>query len=543
MGTYGGRGNDVNMYNMYGSGAFELTNFSINVDEYKAFNIIKDSNVGSSTRVGQWYNLTYNNESIFSYKGDGSTFDGITWRVDKSVASINHVYFSVSPTPARRLYNYRIRFTSTKAGSMEFQKSGERRDVVVGENVWTGTMLLEQTAMPRNRIGFNLMRMPIGSEIHFEEYEFTPIEKQAWYYQKNATVLSERKEGFTYTTTSLGLREDSAAAYNNISVYEDTVYNCSFTLTAEHEKAFVPLLSSGSFTEIGSKEWTQNVGENTYSYNYKGRVRIPSETSVEDFVLRLGYYSSDYSTCGLEHGDTIYKRGDRATFTVSDFTFEEYVPTAPESDLAVQCLQIRTIEQETSVAYRTVCKAPNVGRSITASDGNTYTVKSTGTIYTMDYYGTTGYRKDNRLSTTYTTLNTVNTQQNAQYKYIGNKIYDNLNWTRGYISTNQAVLSNFNPEDSTHTYYATTMQGMDDFMANTLYVRAFVETDEGPVIYSEKTAVTSVAEIADYLYRKNKTNNATAHNYLYSAILNDNRLNLAGNRNMAGVIICIRNKE
>ena len=91
--------------------------------------------------------------------------------------------------------------------------------------------------------------------------------------------------------------------------------------------------------------------------------------------------------------------------TVSDVTVLGALPDVLTSDrIAVEGFQIKTNgTSETGISFRTVCKAPNVGETVTVGD-TTYTVKNMGKIFVLDT-NNNGYRKNDTLDTTYTILN------------------------------------------------------------------------------------------------------------------------------------------
>ena len=213
------------------------------------------------------------------------------------------------------------------------------------------------------------------------------------------------------------------------------------------------------------------------------------------------------------------------TATVSISTGVKY-----SQDISIEGFQIRSNYPDgttpSSVSYRTMCKAPKTGSTIKAG-GKTYTVASVGTIYALD---TNTRDKDgtNVLDASYTLLNeTPVTGQ--QYKYTGYRTYQGENKTFGYIAGNDAIISDYKAGDTDNTYYAFTMQNMDTYMANTIWVRPFVVATDGSIVYGKSTAYTSVAEIANVLYTNSMCKNKTSHNYLYTAILNNSRLQQAQN--------------
>ena len=193
--------------------------------------------------------------------------------------------------------------------------------------------------------------------------------------------------------------------------------------------------------------------------------------------------------------------------------------------VAIEGFQIQSNNTGASVSYRTLCRAPRIGTGITV-DGETYTVAALGTSYALDP-NDSGDNDDNVLNDSYTILDTDNPVTGQQYKYEGVKKYNNQNRTYGYEANETAIIDGWKEGDTANAYYAFTMQGMDEFACNTLWVRPFVKatkTVEGETvtvfIYGTITAYTSVAEIADYLYGNSLAKNITSHQYLYSILNN-----------------------
>ena len=153
------------------------------------------------------------------------------------------------------------------------------------------------------------------------------------------------------------------------------------------------------------------------------------------------------------------------TTTVSISTGVKY-----SQDISIEGFQIRSNYPDgttpSSVAYRTMCKAPKAGSTVKAG-GKTYTVASVGTIYAMDT-NTRDKQGTNVLDASYTLLNeTPVTGQ--QYQYTGYRAYQGVNKTFGYIAGPDAVISDYKAGDTDNTYYAFTMQNMDELMANTIW--------------------------------------------------------------------------
>lgn len=269
--------------------------------------------------------------------------------------------------------------------------------------------------------------------------------------------------------------------------------------------------------------WTKNssaIAQQTYTIYITN-----AETS--EIVQTIPELTSDsYKVRGLESGNY--------TVTIKGFINGEYsagvisetvavggsVAAVTSSELAVEGFQIKTNDtaSQTSVAFRAICKGPQVGSQITASDGTTYTIAGVGTVYALDVNGT-GYKKNNKLNPLYTLLDSAPVE-NQEYAYIGANSYDGNNRTYGYLATQAGYMNNWNPDDTTHTYYVRTIDKMDVMMAYSMHVRAFAVATDGTIIYGEQTAATSVAQIADHLYKNSKSNNYTAHRYLYNKILN-----------------------
>lgn len=191
----------------------------------------------------------------------------------------------------------------------------------------------------------------------------------------------------------------------------------------------------------------------------------------------------------------------------------------------VEGFQIKTNAPEDNVAFRTVCKAPNIGSSIVANDGNTYQVASMGTIYTLDV-NNDGYRRNDVLDPLYTILNptavSAEVTEAKGYTYVGANPYNGAQRTYGYVATGKGIAANWNSADKDNTYYVRTMDGMSEngILEYSIHVRAFVVTTDGTIVYGKKTASVSVVEVADYLYKNSKAQNYSGHQYLYNSILN-----------------------
>lgn len=188
---------------------------------------------------------------------------------------------------------------------------------------------------------------------------------------------------------------------------------------------------------------------------------------------------------------------------------------------------------ELNVAFRVVCSAPNRGSIITVHDTD-YVVKEFGTIYTLDP-NTSGDEKNDILDASYTLLDTIDyTSLGWEYKYRGLKKYtfggNYVSPTFGYLEE-KGVYADWDKSDTENTYYVRTMEEMNDFVPNSIHVRAFVEAEyeengeiRTAIIYSEKIRSVSVAQIANYFYVNGMANTQTAHDYLYDNILHNTSL-------------------
>ena len=175
---------------------------------------------------------------------------------------------------------------------------------------------------------------------------------------------------------------------------------------------------------------------------------------------------------------------------------------------------------EKKVAFRTVCKAPDIGQTITVS-GKDYTVKNTGVIYTIDP-NSSGKSADDVLDNTYSILNTQAISGN-EYTYRGARQYNNMDYTFGYVTTDNGILSK---EDGTMKYVRTmsnnSYYGSDgtlNVMTNSFHIRGFVVAEDGTLIYGTDTVTMSIPEVANYLYKNVLSSNYNGHAYLYDTIL------------------------
>lgn len=192
--------------------------------------------------------------------------------------------------------------------------------------------------------------------------------------------------------------------------------------------------------------------------------------------------------------------------------------------LTVEGFQIRsnygTEESGDTVAYRTLCKAPKAGSKIVVG-GQEYEVAQFGTSYAIDPNNTTGDNDNNTIDASYTLLDpTTYSGHQWTYKGLSTRTVGGNNVTYGYIANGDAIIDDWKESDTDNTYYAFTMDNitLEAGMTNTLFIRPFIVTTSGNIIYGKTTAYTSVAEIADVLYTNSMSKNSTAHKYLYDHI-------------------------
>jgi hypothetical protein len=197
--------------------------------------------------------------------------------------------------------------------------------------------------------------------------------------------------------------------------------------------------------------------------------------------------------------------------------------TLTSNDIAIQGFQIKTNFPEgarsTNVAFRAIGKCPSVGSTITVS-GQNYTVESHGIILTLDPNGD-GYRKNDEYTKADTLLDFEHPVEGQQWSYIGSSSVGSF--TKGYISTSKALVAGLNNRNDGNDYYVFTISGINAYITRTFHVRAFaiVTKDENRyIVYGAKAAATSVPQIADNIYRNNKSSNIQGHQYLFDFLSN-----------------------
>lgn len=193
------------------------------------------------------------------------------------------------------------------------------------------------------------------------------------------------------------------------------------------------------------------------------------------------------------------------------------------SDIFVNGWQIKERYDEAGeadVSFRTVAEAPEIGATITVEDKE-YIVAKMGTIYVLDtdYSGVTANRK---LSKDYTILDEESLTDDGSIQYYkGANDYQGENRTYGFITSEKGFIQG---AEEGRVRCATTITQMSKLMAYSIQMRAFVVTEDGTIIYSEKAWTTSVANIAYQLYINSMMTTEEGHNFLYTSILNSDIL-------------------
>ena len=209
-------------------------------------------------------------------------------------------------------------------------------------------------------------------------------------------------------------------------------------------------------------------------------------------------------------------------YSINNNTVNAAENTLVSFDIQIVGCQIRTkAAMNEGVAFRTVCKAPDIGSTIEV-EGKKYIVRKLGTIYSKDI-NTTGDNSKNLLDKSYTILNPIpytdNSKKNLDFSYIGDKYYNKVMYTRGYLATDEGIKQ----KSDGLTTYVRTMTNMDAYMVNSLWIRAFVvatdESGKDVIIYGQYAFLTSFAQIAHKIYTAGLSPSLEEHKYLYKYIL------------------------
>lgn len=387
---------------------------------------------------------------------------------------------------------------------------------------------------------------------------FTPrIEAEEWSEQSGVAYDSNKTDSEGNTINNVGgTHNGDWTKYNDIdfgdgTAYEMTArYSAAYSGVGSNPKMEIYIDSMDSSNLVGTFNIEKVEGEGWSNYKLGTAVLDKAITGKHDIYIKY-VVDGTSNVCNLDwfqfsaqsvnnfrislddvavgkHTVTIktYANGQFSSGKViSDVNVRNKVYLYSDS-VGVEGFQIRTNKTEDSVAYRAICKAPNVGSVITV-DGSDYTVEDVGTIYAID----TDYSGDVDNSqvdgSVYTLLDPTAVDSEVEeangYKYVGENLYNGSNRTYGYIATDEGIISSTETTDTENTYYVRTMEGMDELMEYTLHVRAFVtalDADGSRVfVYGDSVADVSVAEIAHYIYVKSLSSNYRGHDYLYDNIL------------------------
>lgn len=387
---------------------------------------------------------------------------------------------------------------------------------------------------------------------------FNPrIEAEEWSEQSGVAYDSNKTDSEGNTINNVGgTHNGDWTKYNDIdfgdgTAYEMTArYSAAYSSVGSNPKMEIYIDSMDSSNLVGTFNIEKVEGEEWSNYKLGTAVLDKAITGKHDIYIKYVVDGSS-NVCNLDwfqfsaqsvnnfrislddvavgkHTVTIktYANGQFSSGKViSDVNVRNKVYLYSDS-VDVEGFQIRTNKTENSVAYRAICKAPNVGSTITV-DGSSYTVEDIGTIYTIDtdYSGDVDNSKVD--GSVYTLLDPTAVDSDVEeakgYKYVGENLYEGSNRTYGYIATDEGIISSGETTDTENTYYVRTMEGMDELMEYTLHVRAFVtalDADGSRVfVYGDSVADVSVAEIAHYIYVKSLSSNYRGHDYLYDNIL------------------------
>ena len=304
-------------------------------------------------------------------------------------------------------------------------------------------------------------------------------------------------------------------AIREIDIIWETASAAGYTVEGSTDGGvFTPIAVITGRTEVGNSQNRLDTitFDNDKEYQY---IRINCQSRATDYgfsIRELAIYGPDE-----QFDDVVVDNGESAL-------------TADKADLSVEGFQIQANDEHNDgyVNFRTVCKAPNIGESISAG-GKPYTVRAYGTIYALDFTNTSGDHNKDNIKVYHTMLKgDLQDIGDGVQAHLGANTFGGKNRTYGYEATPIGTINGWDPLDPEHTYYSRTMTKMDENMANTIYVRAFVVAESGEFIYSEDTAEISVAEIADYLYENSMSKNVVAHEYLFNNILHNTILQEAG---------------
>lgn len=314
-------------------------------------------------------------------------------------------------------------------------------------------------------------------------------------------------------------------------------YSISDSSVGSNPKLEIYIDSMDSDNLVGTLNLEKGNSANDWKYFLLGTTEVGPITGKHDIYIKYCVDEVNKNVCNLDWFGflvspvninlTNVAPGNRTVTvkTCSDGVLSDdsvsvdvNVEAITSNQVGIEGFQIRTNDADGfGVAFRTVCKAPNVGSTIDV-DGVSYLVKDMGTIYVLDM--------NNNLDESYTYLNpnpqSKNDENGNSYTYYTG--YKNSSLTYGYIATESGVFSGWNVTDSDNTYYVRTLTNNERILEYTMHVRAFILAEgangEQVIIYGENIAEMSIAEVADYLYKNSMASNYQGHKFLYDNILN-----------------------
>lgn len=348
-----------------------------------------------------------------------------------------------------------------------------------------------------------------------------------------------------YYVAVLSVRSDGKeSAYNKSEMVEIEGPNVAKVGTITKTVKATTITSQDVTISWGVKG---NIIEGQYFNIYIDGVKVNeskvTKTSFDYSFKSSGYHDITVKAVYGEKGDLEYTETEGSSTYINIALDDGTAKLQGSDDLKVEGFQIKTANLSNdgkSIAYRTVCKAPNVGSEVVGADGKTYIVKNFGLSYMLDE-NMTGNKRYDVCDSSYNTLDVdggIKTDKNGiQYldglkSYLAHKGEASATIkARGYIATKNSIISDWNIKDTTHTYYVLTMDDFAVYMANSIHVRPFIQVVEKndssetvKYIYANNVATTSVAQIADYIYRNSISKNYAAHQYLFTNILSSDKL-------------------
>jgi hypothetical protein len=316
--------------------------------------------------------------------------------------------------------------------------------------------------------------------------------------------------------------------YLGTGAYNDMKVKLQGTSSAEYDSQIginVAGLTNGTQYDY-EVVFSSNTSGNIYM-QIPGIVRVPT-SGTSSVTAGTNTFTGTF-TAGTNpaHGQIMLFPEGMPDGTILDFTsvtVTEHVDTPDPDDrvktcttcedLVVEGFQINTNNAKRGTGFRMIAKVPNA-TTIVDDEGVSHTVAHFGTVYTLDT-NNTGVDANNTYDKYDTILDDTGVSDKA-WEFEG---VNNGNDTVGFACTAEAFLPKWKPEDTTHRYYAMTMYDIDNaILEHTIFVRPYFVDTAGNIVYAANTYVTSMAKVADDLYKNSKMPNATAHEYLYSHIL------------------------